>query len=446
MEVINEAYFGKTKEVLAIEKAIGEFRRKYQFKSDYDLYNLDEKINLDPNIKKINKAFEDAFGFGIVDFSFNFSPGCNASTVPISIKYDADDSNQVQITPTGYKFNKKADFALQVTAWYGLFAGKDFTDGEITAVLLHEVGHNFSGAINHRIGLIQALGKTLNFVTTVLNLCILNPIPWLLLSNSGSKWLIDFKKKLAKEFPDLYNFSQLAQKWITIIFNMKNELIFIQNLMTCVAIPLNAIHVLLGYFKDKLMVWGLFPSMILHELYGYSDEKFADQFTTMYGYGPELHSALDKMSASYDGGLITKKYVKNEMPALAMLYDICFLPVLILITSFDCHPAMIERLESSIRALKVEAEYSKNPKMRDRLKKDIAVLEKQRDDYYLQAQIFKKKNKELDPGYFTRVYFAAIFGLFGGDIRHHIWDRIFKSNEVMTTKADEEWRKAHKEK
>lgn len=443
MEIINEAYFGKTKDVLAIEKAISGFRKKYLHKNDWDRYEMDEKINMDPDIHKINKAFEDAFGFAVCDFCVGFEVRYNAFTLPISNNFDVDDRKALIRTPTGYKFDKKADFAILIRCWYGLFASTKFTDAEITAILLHEVGHNFSGAVNNRIGIMQSINKSIHLVVSVLGLLILCPIPYMVFSNDFHKWFIDFKRKLVKENPNLAKLIETIRLWKALFQNFQNEIFFLQRLMSCVAIPLVMMNIIFHTLMAKVSSF-VIPSNILRELYGYSDEKFADQFATMYGYGPELHSAMEKLSSGGDRGLLTQKMMVEGAPWLMLFYDLCTLPLMVILVGFDPHPAALERLESSIRALKTEAQYCRNPKMRARLERDIAVMEKEKEEWYTQATLFQKKNKQLDPGYFTKVYYATMFKIFGGDTRHLLWDKLFNSDFVLTTKADDEWRKGNR--
>ena len=65
MQIVNEAYFGKTKEVLAIEQAVHDLRAPYIKDYDHTL-NMDTytpRINRDPNKQKLQEAICDAFGF-----------------------------------------------------------------------------------------------------------------------------------------------------------------------------------------------------------------------------------------------------------------------------------------------------------------------------------------------------------------------------------------------
>ena len=51
----------------------------------------------------------------------------------------------------GYKFVPNNNFVLLVNIAYGLIADPQYTDAEIVAVILHEIGHNFADCIYDRI-------------------------------------------------------------------------------------------------------------------------------------------------------------------------------------------------------------------------------------------------------------------------------------------------------
>lgn len=444
MEILNEAYFGKTKDVLNIEKAISAFRKKYAKSDNYHIYELDDTdfnaMQKDKLKRNIEKAFEDCFGFGVCELTIYGNVMMNAFTIPVGQRFDTDNRKALIVTPSGYKYDRSADFALIIGCFAGLMCNYKYTDAEVTAILLHEVGHNFSGSVNHRIGILEGVCKTFNFLTAMINLCILNPFPLMVYNNSVAKWLIDFEKKLYKEYPNLMLFKDSVLYWINFYRNLINELNFVSKAINFLAIPVNYINIIINFLLQKVIGMLLYPSRIFHEFYGYSDEKFADQFATMYGYGPELASAMEK-TPSFNYGLATQKLFEDNLPILSAMYDLTTFPLMAIITALDPHPANIERLESSIRVLKVEAQYC-NPGMRSRLNKDIAILERQRDEYFLSVKAIRRKDQQINPGYFSKSYYAALYGIFGGDMRHHVFDNLFQSNEVLTTKADKEFKKA----
>lgn len=98
-----------------------------------------------------------------------------------------------------------------------------------------------------------------------------------------------------------------------------------------------------------------------------ADEKFADQFVVMYGYGPELISAFSKMTIDYSK--FEKKLVK--IPVLNLFVGLKKI-------AFDFgyrnlmdmeHPPMITRMKSVIASL--ESDLKHTPNLSIETRKDI---------------------------------------------------------------------------
>ena len=79
----NENYIGKTKELQEIEKQLSIVRKKRM-----GTYVLDNKINLDKDMLKLNRMIEQYFGFGTFSLNIIGVPVENAFTCPIDMRYD----------------------------------------------------------------------------------------------------------------------------------------------------------------------------------------------------------------------------------------------------------------------------------------------------------------------------------------------------------------------
>lgn len=160
---INEIYFGKTKEIQAIEDAIDHFRQKYMGK--YNPY----KVNIDPEIITINRMFENQFGFGTFAFQIVPDPQYNAYTCPISYRFDVNtygigNKENLLADRSTFKFNKEMDYACTVNITTGLIFNPNFTTEEVMACILHEIGHNFYFVLNKKNAVLVNVYKALLFV------------------------------------------------------------------------------------------------------------------------------------------------------------------------------------------------------------------------------------------------------------------------------------------
>ena len=146
---VNEAYFGKTPQLLELENAIGELRESYSFMRDY---------TATPEIKRIEDAV--IAQFNMEYFSLNIIPQNipNAFTYPIGTRFDIVKSDRlsdyvIADQKNGYKFKKGNGFVIITAIYGGVLANPNFTNAEVVAILLHEIGHNFADVISEDVKL-----------------------------------------------------------------------------------------------------------------------------------------------------------------------------------------------------------------------------------------------------------------------------------------------------
>ena len=82
MFFIKEAYFGKSKELLACEAQLHKFRTPYFRKSALRSMS----INSDPELLKFSQMLGDFFGFGILSINVTMTNQINAFTIPIGTR------------------------------------------------------------------------------------------------------------------------------------------------------------------------------------------------------------------------------------------------------------------------------------------------------------------------------------------------------------------------
>lgn len=108
-----------------------------------------------------------------------------------------------------------------------------------------------------------------------------------------------------------------------------------------------------------------------HKVSGRVNEKFADQFAAMYGYGADIASAFSKMTVIY--GPIEKAFknvpVVNILVGLSNIWD----NALMRNSIQNEHPAMRSRMEAQIKQLEQDLKDTPEltPEMREDIKKQI---------------------------------------------------------------------------
>jgi len=347
-EPINEAYFGKTSEVMGIEKTISDIRKKYK------VTDLIHTIVNDPLVLELGNKISNTFGFRKVYFGFDVDVHYNCYTVPVRQSKYGNLTEKYTVTKDGVKYKEDAECDVLIVATTALFFDKNITDGEVTATILHEIGHSFTDAV------------------VPIQLC------FDVFKDSLKAFAISFMAVCTQKAKDLPIISNIVQSISNIVSNAPG-------------------------FVDKYIPKSPFTRELLitssrnTDKRRYIDEKFADQFATMYGYGPELASVLSKID--YDK---KRKEPSGEISKLLdLLYGLVSMSTEVMFTST---PMLSARMKSAIQVL--EHEIKTNKSLTPELRKE---LEGQISDINLLAMQYANINKT--PKYFTarKAYFDFMF-------------------------------------
>lgn len=402
--VLNEVYFGKTPELLAIEKQLGKFRSKYLRR-----YILNTFINSDPDLLKYNRMMGEFFGFGVFTLTIINQYIANAFTYPISFRIDAiDTSNNLVVDKSGYKFKKEADYACQVGVYAGLIFNPDVTDEEAMAIILHEVGHNFSSCISHPQGIFNKI-----YVSCAIGLSLMiapfSLLLYLLECNSITTEIDKINAKWRKDGIFITSIIDIVNQMKDLISNGGN---FLSDIIR-VTIPG------VGYLNNairRVIRVITSPLTLLMLPIRYRDERIADNFATIYGYG----AASASIDAKFDdkpaenGSIIIRNL--NKVPVLSQLFHLLELPSIILITAFDEHPVGYSRGVDQLNLLKRELRKADlDPNLKKTIAADINSCEK------VIADCKSTKNGLKDP-YLCRKVYNKILSATNGTLKELLID------------------------
>ena len=393
---VNEVYFGKTPELQKIEKQLGIFRNKYMGK-----YVLNMGVNSDPDLIKFDRMMEDYFGFGCFTMKIINEPIANGFTYPIDYRFDnTRDGKDLIADKKGFKFKKEYDYACLMYSYAGIMFNPKFTDGECMAMILHEVGHNFNCAVNRKRATFTDIYITLMMIIDFINTLsfyipsmielITNTNAWRKFADSlGREWREDGKfiillNDICKDLKSLIKAG---------IYEL-NDIIRVLSLGTgCVSNVITYIFNILYNPVSFLFGLILLPSK-------YRNERFADNFATMYGYGPETVSLQTKLDGKEkESGLVMKNI--DKIPLISTIIHTNELVPIMILTAFDEHPEGIDRCMDQLKLLKRElAKEDLDPKMKKVIAADIKVCEQQIDkfldlkdgikDPYLAKKVYSK--------------------------------------------------------
>jgi hypothetical protein len=309
--------------------------------------------------------------------------------------------------------------------YQGLMFSDKFTDQELMAIIIHEMGHNFSSVIDGNIRCINMVMMVYELLSDITNmLSKLKHLAPSLLPTAIQTTIRDIKIYVKKNITGVYYIEGLFESIQAIIIDVFRN---VQGIIDCITYgKFNAIHSIVTALKK-----GIFNILIPLK---YEDEKIADSFAAAYGYSQDLQSALYKME-KYEGGVVTKEFIKNissQIPLFGAIDGILELPSYIIVHALDEHPMYIERSNSSIRLLEKELSKSNlDPKMRKVIENDLELLKKK------QKEILDTTSNGIgDHMYIKKIYWSWLSGAFKGDLKHNLFDSKY------IEKLDSEYNKA----
>ena len=264
---VNETYFGKSKELELIEKS---FDKAIQSKDKIDASSLGV----------VAKQLQKKFGFDNVSLGIDKSPGLNAYTY-----IDIADIKKMKIkTSEGYKALPGNTCSILVVFSPAMLSGV-LSGKELTAITLHEIGHQFaskrilnSSSLRYMASYIRGLSELDKIIR---------------IASQETNSIADMFMMIRRVISKLTEDAVFAIKYII------NTLILLKDILKTPTLKdtYNLIgdstksNRIMNYIKnfDKVK-----KPIKVHDL----EEEMADSFATIYGYGPELASALTKIEAS----------------------------------------------------------------------------------------------------------------------------------------------------
>jgi len=264
---VNETYFGKSKELEIIEKS---FDKAIQSKDKIDASSLGI----------VAKQLQKKFGFDNVSIGIDKTPGLNAYTY-----IDIADIKKMKIkTSEGYKALPGNTCSILVVFSPAMLSGV-LSGKELTAITLHEIGHQFaskrilnSSSLRYMASYIRGLSELDKIIR---------------IASQETNSIADMFMMIRRVVSKLTEDAVFAIKYVI------NTLILLKDILKTPTLKdtYNLIgdstksNRIMNYIKnfDKVK-----KPIKVHDL----EEEMADSFATIYGYGPELASALTKIEAS----------------------------------------------------------------------------------------------------------------------------------------------------
>ncbi len=381
--IVNEAYIGKTPILLQIEEKIGEFR------DNLPGYNAD--INRNKTIIEINRLFEKQFKMDVFALMVDKSKSPNGYTYSLKSKFDiAEEYRSISELicgdkVNGYYFKPNNNICVVVHISYIIFEDRQFTNAEVLAIILHEIGHNFSASIFNKlyIGNRQSMLAYKDEQKKLIKRLALG----LLLFGITLPDLID----AIKDYKDINLYNEKMRKKQKKTQKKKQNKIrgwlsgrkarnqdkedFYDELEN----RLSGDEYINQYYRN-LNRDPYFTKDQNKKSNDRIDEVMADKFAGIYGYGPDQATALLKLD-EFVSDALRKIYDDNDKKAMEanLKYEAAFRKI----HEYDCHPNSLQRAYEELKLLKREVNKDDlDPKMRDIILEQISQLESIIKDMY----------------------------------------------------------------
>jgi len=358
MEILNEAYFEKSENLLEIEKILERNtkhvkglskEKKYKPTINHPMLASNKK-----DLQKIEKLLAENFNFEEVIITIDPSPVLNAFTIPVNTNLFniwENDSLKVIKGKDGYRYKSPKMKFCVINISSSLL--DKLTAKETLAIFLHEIGHNF-----YKQGIIAS---SLSILFTFHNMIF--------------KSLFYGINKIHNKFLDsetYTTFTKLLHIFSPVAEFVNREVSTITNIqiLSKILSNLNNPNVL-NFFKINYLRQAL--GLVANE--GFANEEFADNFASTHGYGTDLSSALltiEKITGSNPKLTLTLNSDKFVVKSLLLVND----SMSLFFTPLDEHPSILNRIKSQLDFIDDEIEKTKDPRVKKLLIKERRNIEK----------------------------------------------------------------------
>lgn len=379
--ILLEQYMGSKPEIKLIEKEFAKLVKFINANTKGDKVRIlnvsTAKLSKRPEVKKIEMLTTKAFGVKSTIFNFVATDDPNAYTV----------TGGTTFLDSGYKKNARGEMINKQMTMYvfmnaGLVTRGNLDAGELTAIYLHEVGHNFD----------------LSFFFFMRGLSILTPIDMAVQLLSKIP-VVGKAFDLPSVAQTVYIGKTFIEKTIFSIPGIPQFRTLFQSLMAYVSNVQSALYPLdPGLFVYYLRSFSLFSAAT------YGTEKYADRFATDLGYGPKLASGLEKIHLQEN----SRSGLEN-LPLTGWIYDFNHVTIKLVSSMISGYPTE----ENRVRTILDNLDKSMNdPDIDPRAKKELLKQQKEMKAQYERYLEISKDEKLSKP--FTALYRSCAEQFFDG--------------------------------
>jgi Zn-dependent protease with chaperone function len=363
--LLQETYYGKNSELLKVEALMKTIKDRFG-------RSFSSSINRVPEFKEVADIIKNLFNFETcLMYVVPETRQTNAFTLPIQFsvrnQIPPKDFYKLESTKNGIRFanskNKRLFICLTNEMIY------QATPEELTAIILHEVGHNFFLIEKHE-SFLRVRQAAERAVEALLKFLLTASDP----SSAGDDTL-DYFKAFIQTLTALFLPSGVAKfilgtlNSFPVIYEVKAVFNYITRIIDEI---IGFIHGVLG-FPIHLLYFPIYmlTGIIRHMsttlfLDNYMNEKFADNFAESYGYGVQIATFFSR-----DLGRMQSYYNSNPITSWMYVYKIA-------VDHFaGPHPNNLKRVRQAKEKLEYELQNNStlSPAQIKEITRDIDLVE-----------------------------------------------------------------------
>lgn len=460
---ICERYYGETKDITEFINILGEYRHKYWTDNvlDFAHWFKFQGAESDPLLLKLIDKMKYIWGFTELSLLIAPSMDGNAMTFGCDHKIDKNigKSNKskdhpIEYTINGPKYKKEYQMSCIVIVFTGIIFNKRFTDREVAAIIIHEIGHNFQSVImdntpavlfasKMEIGLfylerlITSSESPVQALQMILAGMVRNGV---LASNTFGKIAAELQETgITDANKDSLSTSEknTLKQYNAMIMSSFSLYMHYEGFKLTYAKYRNMFKKLIGGEYIDMLKWELKSTLdeIWRDIFpvGYKHEEIADSFATDLGLGPEIASGMEKFM---DEGIMSDPF--NLHPVLRNIKDLIMTPFRLINSTTDEHPREAARIENALQELLTDYKYGYfDPSQKSKIEADIAELRRIKKLYMtmqnaearasMKGDVEGKRHHQSNVSYVNVIVNAVLLGAKGG-----IRNLIIKLNPTIT--------------
>lgn len=352
LDILNELYVGETEFIERLIQAVSEARRPY-------VGRLQRPITGDRSLIRIGDMIAEEFGFCGVSFMVPFNTSLNAFTYPVTMSLDKPvRSLKPQYnSKLGMKHAPVNQLCIMIIVTSGIWFNPKFTDREVTAAILHEVGHSFVVQTDRIMPILEtarlvmileiAYEAYISLLTANVSSAT-KAIKDIVYSNNSTKSLMIAIDRIVAENPLFSGISNVRDYVYGVLFQVLKEVAAVMSPgYKLAAIPMTLYTTIINMLIMQ-------PLINLKR----SQEYLSDSFAGMYGLGPELSSFLTKIEYSPSAGGSVIEAITNQIPIIGALNESLNIPILLITNTTSSHPSTVARVKKLIAELEKEVNNS----------------------------------------------------------------------------------------